>query len=61
MLNPATSVDIVSSYNRCIASVEEINRDLTYVAPVRHSSAMLAHRDRILSEIMNHQSHQAEY
>ena len=61
MLNSATAVDIVSSYNRCIASVDETNRGLVYVAPVRHSPEMFDHRNRILNEMMNHQSHQAEY
>lgn len=61
MLHSATAVEIVSRYNECIASVDETNRGLTYVAPVRQSSGMLDHRNRILKELMNHQSHQAEY
>lgn len=61
MLNATTAVDIVSSYNRCISSVDEINRGLVSVAPVRHSAGMLDHRNRILNEMMNHQPHQTEY
>ena len=61
MLNTQVATKIVHDYNECIHSVDETNAGLTYCSPVRHDPLMIQHRNRILGELMNHQSHQAEY